>query len=290
MYTHSDGTKKIIRSSGTTLQEYNTTTEDYDDITGKTYTSDLNTNYLLAYDNLYVCNGTDNLTKYNKDDSPEITTFTSVSPPTSPTASRGAGLSTGQFKAYYKLTHYNSIGETIATSEFSEDFDISRSAWNATDEKVSLSWTNDGGTITGTNIYYASTSGDETFLTNVDSTENSYDDFGGDLEADGLTEPPETNSTAGVIGHAGTFDSTRLWIFKGSTLHYSGGGNVHIEHFDSSSGGGALDISKGDGDEIKKVVRTRDNSVIVYKEFSIWKVFFSSTGIITLRNVNNFVG
>ena len=56
MYTHTDGTKKIIRASGTTLQEYNSTTGDYDNLTGKTYTSDLNTDFIQAYDNLYVFN------------------------------------------------------------------------------------------------------------------------------------------------------------------------------------------------------------------------------------------
>lgn len=289
-YTHSDGTKKIIRSSGTTLQAYNRSTGDFDELTGKTYTSDLNTNYIQAYDGLYVFNGTDNLTKYLHTSSPVITTYTSIGPPTSPSATRGAGLSAGTYNYYYKLTHYNSIGETVATSEFTEDVNIKRDQWDASNEKITISWTNDGGTITGTNIFFSSTSGDETFLDRVEGSGTSYEDFGGTLVADGLTEPPETNSTGGVIAYAGGFDGTRLWCFKGSTLYYSGGGTQDIDHFDSGSGGGALNISKGDGDEIKKVLPSRDGTVIVYKEFSTWKVYFSSEGIITLKNINQFVG
>ena len=289
MYSHSDGVKKIIRSSGTTLQVYNTATGDFDDITGKTYTSDLNTDYILANDDLFIFNGTDNLTKYNKDDATPITTYVAIGPPTSPSAARGAGLADGQFTAFYKLTHYNSVGETVATSEFSVTFNILRSNWDTATKIATLSWTNDGGTIVGTNIYYSSTSGDETYLTTLIGTDTSYIDYG-DIEADGITEPPETNSTGGVIAFKGDFDGTRVWAFSGSTLHYSGPGAQNFDKYDSGSGGGALSVSKGDGDEIKKVVRTRDGSVIIYKEFSIWKVYFSSTGIITLRNVNSFIG
>ena len=290
MYTHTDGTKKIMRASGTTLQEYNSSTEDYDDLTGKTYTSDLNTDFIQAYDNLYIFNGTDNLTKFLYTASPVITVFVQVGAPTSPTATRGAGLSAGTYTYYYKLSHFNSIGETIATSEFSTTVDIKRDQWNTATEKIALAWTNDAGTISGTNIYFGTTPGDETFMDSVSGSGTAYDDFGGTLVADGLTEPPETNSTGGVIAYAGSFDGTRLWCFKGSTLYYSGGGTQDIDHFDSGSGGGALNISKGDGDEIKKVLATRDGTLIVYKEFSTWKVFFSSEGIITLRNVNQFIG
>lgn len=292
VYTHTDGTKKIIRSSGTTLQVYNPSTGDFDNQTGKTYTSDLNTDYLLAYDDLYIFNGTDNLTKYNKNDSPVITTYTEVTAPTGASAARGGGLSSGAYTAYFKLSHYNDVGETIATSEFSVSINIRPADWNAATEKVTVTWTDGtGGTIVGTNIFYSSTAGDETYLDTVEgSGVETYDFTGGALVADGLTEPPETNSTGGVIGYAGTYDGTRLWVFSGSTLYYSGGGSTDIDHFDSSSGGGALSISKGDGDEIKKVLKTRDGAILVYKEFSIWKVYFNDSGIITLRNVNQFIG
>ena len=289
VYTHSDGTKTIIRASGDSLQEYNPSTGDYDDVTGKTYTNDLNTNFLQAYDDLYVFNGTDNLTKYNKDDSPKITTYTQIGPPTSPSATRGAGLSAGDYTAYYKLTHYNDIGETIATSEFSVTFDKRRSDWAAADEKVDLSWTNDAGTITGTNIFYSSTESDETYLDTVEGSGTSYVDDGTILP-DEVTEPPRTNSTGGVIALQGVFDGVRIWCFKGSTLYYSGGGTQDIDHFDSSSGGGALNVAKGDGDEIKRLEVTRDQKVIAYKQFSIWQVYFDSSGIITLKLVNSLIG
>lgn len=289
VYTHSDGTKQIIRSSGTTLQKYNTSTSDYDNLAGKTYTSDLNTDYIQAYDDLYVFNGTDNLTKYNKDDSPAITVYTAVTAPTSPSAVRAAGLSSGQYTAHFILTHYNEIGETTGTTEFTVAYDKPRSQWNGTTEKLDLSWTNAAG-ADGTNVYFSDTSGDETFIDTISGSGTTWSFLGGELEPDGLTEPPETNSTAGVIGYKGDFDGTRLWAFKESTLYYSGGGSRDIDHFDSGSGGGALNVAKGDGDEIQHARRTRDGSIIVYKKFSIWKAFFDSAGLINLQLVNPLVG
>lgn len=289
LYSHSDGTKKIIRASGDSLQEYNPSTEDYDDISGKTYTSDLNTEFIQAYEDLFVFNGVDNLTKYNKDDAPKITTYTSVSAPTSPSAVRGGGLSSGQYTAYFILTHYNEIGETIGTSEFTVAYDLPRAQWDGVTEKLDLSWTNSSG-ADGTNIYFSDTSGDETFLDTVSGAVTSWSFLGGEFEPDGLTEPPETNSTAGVIAHKGDFDGTRLWAFLESTVFYSGGGTQDIDHFDSGSGGGALNVAKGDGDEIQNIRRMRDGSVIVYKRFSIWRISFTSTGIITLQLVNPLIG
>lgn len=290
LYTHSDGTKTIIRSSGDSLQEFNPSTLDLDDVVGKTYTSDLNTDYIQAYDSLFVFNGTDNLTKYNKDDSPKITTYTQVSAPTSPTATRGAGLSSGQYTAYFKLAHYNEVGETTATDEFSVAYDIPRTQWDAANESIDLSWTNSSGSD-GTIIYFSDTSGDETYLDRVEgSGVTSYNFIGGDFEADGVTEPRETNQTAGVVAFAGDFDGTRLWCFKGPTAFYSGGGSQDIDHFDSGSGGGAINVARGDGDDIQVIKRTRDGAVIIYKQFSTWKAFFDSNGLINLQLVNPLYG
>lgn len=292
LYTHTDGTKKIIRSSGTTLQAYNPSTGDYDELTGKTYTSDLNTDYVQAYDDLYVFNGTDNLTKYNKDDSPVITTYTAISAPTNGAAARGGGLSAGQYTAHFKLTHFNEIGETSGTSEFTVTYNLPRAQWDGVTEKLDVTWTTDGGVDSsgGTNIYFADTSGDETFIDTVTGTGAAWSFLGGEIEPDSITEPPETNSTGGVIGYKGDFDGTRLWAFKGSTVFYSGGGTADIDHFDSGSGGGALNVEKGSGDEIQHIRRTREGAVIIYKQFSIWKCFFNSAGLITLQLVNPLIG
>jgi len=290
VYTHSDGTKQIIRASGTTIQKYNTATGNFDDISGKTYTSDLNTDFLQAYDAMYTFNGIDNLTRYDKDVG-TITTYTAVNPPALPSAARGAGLSAGAYTAHYVLSHYNAIGETTGTSEFTATHGLARNLWDGITQIMTLSWTNSAGAV-GTNIFYAETSGDATYLDTVSGAATSYVDQGGELVPDKITEPRETNSTAGVIAYAGTFDGTRLIAFKDSIVFYSGGGRVDIDHFDSGSGGGAISVSSGDGDEIQSCKRLRDGSILICKKFSTWRLNFLSTGIlpITLQLVNSLYG
>lgn len=291
-YTHSDGTKKIVRFSGDSLQIYNESTGDWDDEAGKTYTSDLNTQTVQAYDDLFIFNGTDQLTKYNKDDTPNITTYAQIGLPTSFTATRGGGLSAGQYTAYFKLTHYNNVGETNGTTEFTVTYNTPRTAWNGTTEKIDLAWTVDAGIDAsgGTTVYFSDTSGDETYLDTISGTTASWSFLGGEIEPDGLTEPPETNSTGGVIAYDGVFDGTRLWCFKGSTLYWTGGGTQDIDHFNSDSGGGGINVARGDGDEIMNVKVTRDGKVVVYKQFSIWLAYFDNSGLINLKVANPMIG
>jgi len=61
----SDGTKQLLRISGTKLQKFNTSSLDWDDVAGASYTSDQDTEAVMAYDKLYICNGEDNLTYYD---------------------------------------------------------------------------------------------------------------------------------------------------------------------------------------------------------------------------------
>ena len=75
-YYKSDGTNQLLRLSGGTLQYYNGNTPT--DISGATYTDGYDTDGVMAYDRLYLCNGQDSLTYYNGTD---ITTFTEIEAP-----------------------------------------------------------------------------------------------------------------------------------------------------------------------------------------------------------------
>ena len=97
-YYKSDGTKTLLRMSGTTLKKYvNAST--WTAITGYTYTSDLNTNGVMTSDRFYLVNGADPLTYY---DGSVIQSFTSVSAPTISSVTRTGG-STGSYTFSYKI-------------------------------------------------------------------------------------------------------------------------------------------------------------------------------------------
>jgi len=75
-YYKSDGTRELVRMCDTKLQKYNGS--GWSDIPGFTYTDRLDADMITVYDNLYICNGTDVLTKY---DGSSITSFTLLGDP-----------------------------------------------------------------------------------------------------------------------------------------------------------------------------------------------------------------
>src|SRR3989304_6382653 len=77
-YYKSDGTKKLLRMAVTTLQVYNTSTSNWDNVSGYTYTSGKNAEGVMAYDRLYLVNATDSLTYY---DGSSIISFSSINAP-----------------------------------------------------------------------------------------------------------------------------------------------------------------------------------------------------------------
>ena len=64
-YKDSSGTSKLVRMSGTALRVYNTVTDQWDAVTGFTYTNDLDTDFCMANDKLFIQNNTDSLTYFN---------------------------------------------------------------------------------------------------------------------------------------------------------------------------------------------------------------------------------
>jgi hypothetical protein len=65
VYYKVDGTRFRVAMSGTALYKYNSVTEVWDAITGKTYTSDLQADFAQGGNYLFIQNGTDALSKFN---------------------------------------------------------------------------------------------------------------------------------------------------------------------------------------------------------------------------------
>ena len=76
-YYKSDGTKKLLRMGATTLQVLDTSTSNWDNVSGYTYTTTKDAEGVVAYDKLYLVNATDPLTYY---DGSSITSFTGTFP------------------------------------------------------------------------------------------------------------------------------------------------------------------------------------------------------------------
>ena len=105
-YVKSDGTTELIAISGGVAYK-STDGGTWTAISGATFTADVQCFFMQIAGYLYIANGTDNLARY---DGSTLTTYTSLSAPTSFVASRVAsGLSSGTYTYYGEVTAINTI-------------------------------------------------------------------------------------------------------------------------------------------------------------------------------------
>lgn len=281
-YYKADGTNELLRMSATTLQKYNAGS--WDNIAGFTYTTTLNTDAVTAYDNVYVCNGTDALTKY---DGSSITSFTEISAPNAPTVTRTG--TTGSYVFSYKITAITAVGETTPSTAGTSDLNTSTLSDTA---YMSLSWAAVTNAI-GYNVYgrkdgnwkfmaYLDGNGSTTF---VDKGASSY-------EPQEFFSPPEGNTTGGAKGKYIELYKDTLFIAGDSTnpsrIYYSGGGDM-ISDFTVSNGGGFVDVSKNDGQVITGMIPYR-NYLLIFKEDSTYQFAFGTDGLPSVIQISASVG
>jgi hypothetical protein len=236
----------------------------------------------MAYDKLYLQNGTDPLTYY---DGSSITTFTAIVKPTNLAVSKTGG--TGSYTFSYKISAVTAIGETDATTAASATSDVA--TLTATDY-MTLTWTASTSAI-GYNIY-GRTDGYWKFLKYVEGqTTATWVDDGSEDESEVFT-PPDANSTAGPTGKYIALYKDSLFVFgdpdNPSRLFYSGGGD-RINDFSVANGGGFIDVQKNDGQMGTGLIVFK-NTLICFKEDSIYQFEFSTSGLPQVTQVNAAVG
>lgn len=281
-YYKSDGTKKLLRTSGTSLQVLNTSTNNWDTVSGYTYTTGLDTSGVVSYDRLYLENGTDPLTYY---DGTSITSFTSINAPAAPTVTRTG--TTGTYTYSYKITAVTATGETTGSTAGSTD--LNQGTLDTT-SYMTISWSAVTNAI-GYNVY-GRKSNAWYLITYLDGNGSvSYVDKG-TISPNELFTPPEANSTAGPKGKYIDSYKDSLFIFgdpsNPSRLYYSGGGDK-INDFSSVNGGGFIDISKNDG-QLGTGLKPFKNSIIVFKEDSVYQFSFATTGSPQVSQVTAAIG
>lgn len=282
-YYKSDATQKLIRMVGTTLQYKDGSS--WTNIAGNAYTTTLNTQGVMAYDRLYLVNGTDALTYY---DGSSITTFTAINAPAAPTPTRtGTGHNTGTYTYSYKITAVTAVGETTPSSAGSTTSD---QAELSTEKYMAVAWSAVTSAI-GYNVY-GRKDAQWYFIAYVEgNTSVSYNDTGAVTPSEAFT-PPEGNSTGGQVGSYIQVYKDSLFIAgdpnNPSRLYYSGGGDK-INDFTIGSGGGFIDISKNDGQAITGMIVFKD-SLIVFKRNSIYKFSFTTAGLPQVELINPAIG
>jgi hypothetical protein len=279
-YYKSDGTNKLLKMSGTNLQYNNSGS--WANIAGATYTSNIRSAGVMAYDRLYQGNAIDNLSYF---DGSIIQTFTEIGAPGAPTVTRTGTAGTYTFS--YKIeavTANGSSGPSVAGSTTLNQATLDTSNY------MTVTWSAVPGAI-GYNIFgrkdgawysitYLEGNGSTTYVDKATVTPNE------------AIVPQEGNSTGGQKGNLLAIYKDSLFIAgditNPSRLYYSGGGDK-INDFTVGGGGGFIDIAKNDGQKITGMIMFKD-SLIVFKERSIYKFTFTTSGLPQIEQVNPAIG
>lgn len=251
----------------------------YSIIQGASYASGYNAEMVQIYNNVYVVNGMDKLTKYS---GVSIFGFTELSKPTGVTATNLSGVS-GTFTRSFRISAFNAVGETIA----SDGCLIANIPQDLTTTSIRLNWTTSSpaSSVAGYGVY-GYDQGDERLITTLDSSTLRYD-YLGTPEPSMLVFPASANTTSGpiakyVITHKDKLVMGNLDGYP-SRITWSGGG-VNVDKFNWRYGGGYVDIDKDAGDHITGIIEFQDK-IIVFKERSIWQVTLSASGSLVIPTV-----
>lgn len=290
----SDGTSSLVKISNGLFRKLNTSTLNWDIVSGGSFASTQRARTTLLNDVQYVSNGVDALTKY---DGLGLTRFTSISKPTGLAVARGASLVSGSTRLSYRITAINDIGETDATTSVTVDVDRRREEWNFdvtspnSNYSVNLTWTASA-SATGYNIYGVDET-TETFLDRVNGgTTVAYRDYGLKIPSSLITYPVANTTDAPKGDLIDNYKSAI--IIAGDTsnpsrLYYSAGVD-RPDDFSWGAGGGFIDISKNSDDGVIVGIKKFQNSLIIFKEKSIWRFEFTDSEIPTLQNINTELG
>lgn len=251
----------------------------YSIIPGYSYASGYPAEMTQAFNNVYIANGQDKLTKYN---GVTISAFTQLTVPTGLTATNLSGVS-GTFTYSWRVSAENDVGETLASTAVT----LANLPQDLSNTLVQIDWTTSTPTASVKGyVIYGRESGIETYIDRVPNNTLRWQDDGSKTPST-LAEPKPADTTQGPIykyqavhkdkligAHESTNPSRVVWT----------GGGTNIDKFHWSRGGGYVDIAKDDGDVITGIIDAFD-SVIVFKERSIYQVTLASSGALVIPTV-----
>jgi len=280
----------LLALSGGNLKKYDPSTDSWTDISGENFTSGLRTRGVKLRGNLYFGNGTDDFQRFNGS---IVESFTAVAAPTNLTVTPQGTTGTTEYE--YTVTTVTGKGESLPASNVSisngnETLDSSNFNRITFDRRTDSQ-------VIGYNLYGRKKTGlGVTLMTFIDQPTSgstiTFDDDG-TIEP-GIWLPPEGDSTDGpklkfweqlrgsLVGAGDTNNPHRLY--------YSGTGDRY-ESFSPSHNGGWVDCRPGDNDSGINGLAPFEQYIIVAKQNSIHKFYFSSTtGDAVLQEVITYVG
>lgn len=254
-YLKSDGTTELIAIAGGKAYK-STDGGTWTEVTGATFTADVQCYFLQIAGLLYIANGTDALARYN---GTTLSTYSALAAPAGLAGALASGLASGTITYYAQVTALNEVGETVGCSEVSKTVNKKRDTWNATTDGITWSWSAVAG-ATRYQLYISDTSGYEQLLTST--TALSYLD-NGSLTINEYITPPLQNTTSAPKFKSMIMSGNRIWATVDPdspyTVYFSGTGTF-IGTFSDFYGGGWINLEKGGRETPQKVVHYQSGS------------------------------
>jgi len=253
-YVASNGDTEIIAVGSTTGKVWKTIDDgaNWTEVTGATMTAGNKCFFLQVGYELWITNETDRLTVY---DGTNLVKNTQISAPTNLTATRGSGLSAGDYTYYFTVVALNEVGFTNESAEVEITVDKPRNEWTDTStEKIALDW-DDASGASRYEVYISDESGSQIYLDG--SVGSAYTDDG-TAEPNIYVESPGDNTTGGPILGKITYSNGRVWgIDKENEYVVYGGTGQYQKYFSWYYGGGSIELEKGGGEIPEAVVHYR---------------------------------
>lgn len=279
-YKKSDGTRELIVVADGKV--WKVTSSGKTEITGATFTQGTRCSFAQINNKLYIVNGTDAMARY---DGSNLSTYSSLTTPAwgGTPLTRGAGLSSGNYTYYYRVSAVNAVGETLAVAAESIAVDIQRDSWDEADEYIDLDWDAVASAIKY-NIYFSDDgAGYEVYLDSTEAT--SYRDDGS-ANKNPYIAPPTADSSEGPVCNEIAIVGNRLWLTGDSSNPqrvYWSGTDVNLGNFSPSYDGGWIDLEGGSRNQTVKVIDFNREAHVVCKtddgRGSIWEIDFATVEI-----------
>lgn len=291
-YYNSDGTNEVVLIGNGVGKKL--VGDSWTNIPGVTFATNSRLSGGLINNILYLGNSVDELTKY---DGTTMYRFDAISAPASGWATIGSSLTSGMYPVSYRVSAFNNISETDATSTYTVYVNKQRDNWNPTSQtinegnSVKVRWT----PVTNADGYniFGTIAGDERFLAKVDGqTVSEWLDIG-QKSPSSVFPAPNGNGTRGPIGKYIVEFKTALLIAgdpeEPSRVYFSAGVDKP-ESFLIGDGGGYIDISKNSSDGKISGLSLYQDKAVIFKERSVWQMDFTDSVAPTVRNIVRGIG
>lgn len=284
-----DGNDYLIRIADNGVAEYyNFTNSVWTTLPGSPTFSNIYTNIIQAYGNVYFLNPIDPMRKW---DGTTWSTWTPLSDPSAPPSLGKTGSGDDNIRQYYRYVWYNDTGNTFAsTAAYLDDLPFTLDV--STYVTVTLPSAPAGAKWTA--IFRGTIAGEEVYLEKVPATQTVYLDKGY-IEPDDTLSVPRANTTAGFhFKYADVYRNTIMGVtteLGDDTLVGSGGGDK-IDSFGRSDGGFYYDWDRDSGDTIsgiKTFTLSNEDGLYVFKRARTGVFQFDSAGG-AVRDINVGMG